>query len=234
MRGQCTDIDGGVAQFYPDVTVEVTTPPPHMTAGPANLKLGEAISLTADRCPDPETPTIGGDYRVVFTVEWLLPPDDPSGQSFSESVIGTGSFLEGTWAASVTVPTNAPVGTYRVTAVCEFSELSPFLELFSYTTVDLQVTAAGATPTPTPTATATPTATPTAGPSPTPTSTATATPTVQATAQPTSTPSTYTGGGSGGSGSSGGSGGSSGSSGSGSSGGSGNLGNTGANISFTG
>ena len=59
---------------YPDQKVEVLPVPPSLTASPTSITVGETVTATANRCPDPELPRLGGGYFVRFTIEYLPPP----------------------------------------------------------------------------------------------------------------------------------------------------------------
>lgn len=188
----CVDGTGGTAHTYPNVSVAVTTPAPALTASPQTSVVGDTITATADRCPDPELPQIGGDYRVQFTLTYT----GADGQIDNVVVNGASTSTSGTAEATFVLPDNAPAGTYEVSAVCQLSELSPFNDQFTYTPVVLSVTTDTTEPTATatvaPTATATATTEATVAPSPT-AAQATAVPGIstnnsQASATPTSIP----------------------------------------------
>lgn len=181
----CLDAAGAEVTSYPQQQVEVLPEPPELTANPTSVSPGASITATADQCPDPDGPILGGSYFVRFTLEYQVPPSGTEGP-YSESV-SVWSNAAGLAQTVFTLPAGAPTegGAYRLSATCRLEELGGNLEIFPYTPVAIQVTAAP-TPTPTGTPQPSPTPSPTATPGPTPQPTSTPQPT--ATPQPTPTP----------------------------------------------
>lgn len=189
VEASCFSPDGQPVLDYPDQKVEVLAVPPVLTASPTAILVGESLTTTANQCPDPDGPIIGGSYFVRFTLEYLIPPSGTEGPFSESTTVWTNQ--AGIASTIFTLPANAPTegSAYRVSASCQLEELGSSFELFAYTPVAIQVSAQ---PEPTPTATAEPTATPTpqptSTPGPTPTPGPTSTPAPTTTPAPTATP----------------------------------------------
>ena len=167
IEANCFDAGGQTVLAYPDQKVEVLLVPPVLTGSPTSIRVGEALTATADQCPDPQGPILGGGYFVRFTLEDLIPPSGTEGPFSESTTLWTNQ--AGVASTIFTLPANAPTegSAYRLSASCQLEELGSSFETFAYTPVAIQVSPQpDPTPTPTPTATPQPTATP--GPTPTP------------------------------------------------------------------
>ena len=167
IEASCFDAGGQTVLAYPDQKVEVLLVPPVLSGSPTALLVGESFTATADQCPDPQGPILGGGYFVRFTLEYLIPPSGTEGPFSESTTVWTNQ--AGVASTIFTLPANAPTGgsAYRLSASCQLEELGSSFETFAYTPVAIQVSPQpDPTPTPTPTATPQPTATP--GPTPTP------------------------------------------------------------------
>jgi len=164
VRAVCLTTPGGSLEAsFPDQRVQVSPPAPVLAISPAALTAPGTIVATADRCPDPELPRLGGGYGVAFEFE-------PAGQTFD--VVPNGD----SFVAAFEVPAGTPPGTYTVTATCTLEELGFVSTIFTYDAATYVVQAAPVTPTVVATTVPypdiEPTTTPTAQPTPpTPTST---------------------------------------------------------------
>ena len=69
IEANCFDAGGQTVLAYPDQKVEVLLVPPVLTGSPTSIRVGEALTATADQCPDPQGPILGGGYFVRFTLE---------------------------------------------------------------------------------------------------------------------------------------------------------------------
>ena len=195
IEATCFTAAGDPVHTYPSQTVEVLPVPPALAASPTTITVGQSITVTADRCPDPELPRLGASYFVDFTLEYQVPPSGTEGPYSESTAVWTNQ--DGDASATFTLPANAPTqgGAYRVNATCRFEELGGTGDIFFYESVPVTVGAQPEpTPTPQPTTSPTPAPEPTATPSPQPTPTPgpTSTPIPPA---PTPTPTPSSGGG---------------------------------------
>ncbi len=178
IEATCVSTAGEEILSYPPQTVEVQPVPPALVLAPTSIVVGESVTASADQCPDPDLPRFGGNYSVLFILEYLVPPDGTEGGYMESLTVQTAQ--DGTASTVFTLPVTAPTqgGAYRLQALCQIEELAITSTLFSYSSVGITVMQPQptATPTPVPTATASPTPAPTVTPSPTPTPAATVTP----------------------------------------------------------
>ncbi len=61
----CLDGSGQDVFDYPVQQVEVLPEPPELVASPTQVSPGDSVTATADQCPDPDGPILGGAYCKV-------------------------------------------------------------------------------------------------------------------------------------------------------------------------
>lgn len=141
IEASCFDAGGQTVLAYPDQKVEVLLVPPVLSGSPTALLVGESFTATADQCPDPQGPILGGGYFVRFTLEYLIPPSGTEGPFSESTTVWTNQ--AGVASTIFTLPANAPTegSAYRLSASCQLEELGSSFETFAYTPVAIQVSA---------------------------------------------------------------------------------------------